>query len=49
MPAYYKDLGAVLNEPKKMDDIEWLLAECRKRNLLTNLTKRSKHLPDFKE
>ena len=36
IPAYFKDLGAVLNEPKKMDDIEWILAECRKRNLITN-------------
>lgn len=36
IPAYFKDLGAVLNEPKKMDDIEWILAECCTRNLITN-------------
>lgn len=36
IPAYFKDQEAVLNEPKKMDDIEWILEECRTRNLITN-------------
>lgn len=36
IPAYFKDQEAVLNEAKKMDDIEWILAECLKRNLITN-------------
>lgn len=33
---YFDNIEKILNQPKVMDDVEWLLNECQKRKLLPN-------------